>query len=187
MRFAHPLLLAPLLAVTAIWLTLPGAAALLRADSHVQHEPIRLLELLPGRWKGEQTAGGARLLESVQWERVLANRFLRCQLEATDPITGNVTYEGTGFLRHDSTSNGYSFHWFDSNGRAERYVGRAVDEALEFDAVEPAVIGRLVFRAEESGYTCVASRKTEAEALEPVFASHYRPVRKDKAQRDQDK
>jgi len=176
MRFARPLLLGALLPATAVGLTLSVVAAAGRADPRAQEapDPLPLLERLPGRWKGEQTAGGAHLLENVEWKQVLQNRFLECRLEASDPITGNLTYEGIGFLRHDPVLDEYSFHWFDSNGRTERYLGRAVGETIELDAVESAGIDRLVFRPEERGYACEAGRLTEGEALVQVFESRYR-------------
>lgn len=174
MRLLRAVALSSLFVAPVLLLAISAGPSTLRADSLAAQATDPLLELLPGEWKGEQRAGGAVLLESVRWEWVLGGKFLQCTSRATDPTSGNTTYEGIGFLRHDPRSGDYTFHWFDSEGRSEPYRGRRSGDAIEFDAQLDSSIERLIFRHDEQSYSCSASRQVAAGGEVPVFETRYR-------------
>lgn len=174
MRFPRPALLSAIMLIPPLCWTLSFVQADPRAESPEQQSADPFLSRFPGSWKGEQQAGGVTLLETVRWESVLRDQYLQCRLEASDPITGSVTYEGIGFLRHMEDPDRYTFHWFDSNGGSERYRGTLSNDTLDFESEGSSPIRRLTFRFDEDGYVCTAGRATEGGSDVQVFKSRYR-------------
>ncbi|MFH0946962.1 MAG: hypothetical protein V2A76_17350 [Planctomycetota bacterium] len=174
MRLPRPFLLCATVLMPLLGWTLSFVHADPRAESPGQQSADPFLSRLPGSWKGEQQAGGVTLLETVLWQPVLRDQYLQCRLEASDPITGSVTYEGIGFLRHVKDADEYTFHWFDSNGGSERYRGAQSGDTLELESEGSSPIRRLTFRSDGDGYACTASRTTEGGSDVQVFESRYR-------------
>ena len=108
--------------LSIVFVIVLAASQLLAQDVDVNHESLKKLNYLAGRWKGEATIqqrGGApkKVLQEEQIEWKLDSLVLTIEGTGTDPVTQKVTFHAFAIINYNQQTKQLAMKSFTMEGR----------------------------------------------------------------------
>lgn len=111
-------------------------ATAITAQEPVEDDHWAPFRPLVGKWTGERTGMGGDAKQTVEWEFVLGDQFLRC---TTNSISGDDPHQDIGFISYDKQRKKFIYRAFFSEGFVNHYVADISDDGKTIKFVSEEV------------------------------------------------